>query len=64
MRIPAVLAAVAALSLAVSGQDKAVDTVLKTLDWHSEWDAVSAAASESGKPIFWLNVVGDLDGNT
>jgi hypothetical protein len=38
--------------------------LLAQIDWKKDWDAVSKAASESKKPIFWLHLVGELEGNT
>lgn len=38
--------------------------VLVQIDWKKDWEAVSQAASESKKPIFWLQLVGDLEGST
>jgi hypothetical protein len=34
------------------------------VEWKTEWKDVTAAAAEAGKPIFWVNLVGDLDGAT
>lgn len=37
---------------------------LEALGWHESLDEVRRAAEESGKPIFWIQLLGDLDGYT
>ncbi len=46
---------IAALALAL--QDQA------SIEWNKDADALFKSAAESHKPIFWLNLVGDLDGD-
>ena len=43
---------------------KAVSKVTKELSWHDDLEEAAAAAAESGKPIFWVQALGDLKGYT
>ena len=38
-------------------------TMMTSLDWHSSVAEVTKVATEQDKPIFWLQIVGDLDGD-
>jgi hypothetical protein len=52
-------------ALAQSGaNERKVDTVVKAVDWENSLDALKARAAKSRKPIFWLNIVGQLDEET
>jgi hypothetical protein len=58
---------VVVLALVLAAQDgsqKNVDTVVKAVEWQTSWDEVLKSAGESNKAVFWLNIVGDLDGST
>ncbi|MGE4618293.1 MAG: hypothetical protein AAEJ04_00630 [Planctomycetota bacterium] len=39
-----------------------VETMFSGLQWHGDFDDAMARAAEEGKPLFWLQVVGKLDG--
>ena len=41
-----------------------VRRVVKELDWHKSLDAAVTESRKIGKPIFWLQMLGDLDGPT
>lgn len=43
---------------------KAVTKVTKQLAWHDDLEEAAAEAAESGKPIFWVQALGDLKGYT
>lgn len=47
----------------VSAEDveKRVKTVTTKIEWKRSLDSVKAAAAKSGKMIFWLQLVGELD---
>lgn len=62
-------AAIAALiPMAARAQDKQaeqrVGTVVKSISWADDLEKAKAAAAKAQRPIFWLNVVGELDGKT
>ncbi|HLQ39129.1 MAG TPA: hypothetical protein VK348_15070 [Planctomycetota bacterium] len=44
--------------------DAKVTDLLRAITWHSSLDDAKAAARSSGKPIFWLHMLGDLAGST
>ncbi len=48
----------------VSGKkvEKSVSKVMSTLHWKRSLEDVKEIAKKSGKMIFWLQIVGDLDG--
>lgn len=68
MNRTALAVAVLGFALSAGAQDsrseKNVDTVVKAVAWKSDWDSVVREATEARKPVFWLNIVGDLDGRT
>jgi len=39
-----------------------VDAVLKGVPWFEKLDDASARAASAGKPIFWIQMLGDFDG--
>ena len=39
-----------------------VETMLSGIRWHGDFEEAMARAAEEGKPLFWLQVVGKLDG--
>ncbi len=39
-----------------------VETMFSGIKWHGEFEQAMAQAAEQGKPLFWLQVVGKLDG--
>ena len=39
-----------------------VDRMLSGVTWHGNFDDAMASAAEQGKPLFWLQMVGKLDG--
>jgi hypothetical protein len=41
---------------------KRVDMMLSGVTWHGNFDDAMASAAEQGKPLFWLQMVGKLDG--
>ena len=41
---------------------KRVDQMLSGVTWHGNFDDAMASAAEEGKPLFWLQMVGKLDG--
>ena len=47
----------------VLGKDvaKRTKTVMTSIDWKRSLEEVEEAATKSGKMIFWLQIVGDLD---
>jgi hypothetical protein len=42
----------------------AVRSLLRKLDWHEELEDAAAAAIANGKPILWIQALGELDGFT
>jgi hypothetical protein len=40
---------------------KRVDRMLSGVNWHGNFDDAMATAAEQGKPLFWLQMVGNLD---
>ena len=38
-------------------------TMMTSLDWHSSLAELTQIAAEKQKPIFWLQIVGELDGD-
>ena len=50
----------------VDGNDlkRAVKRVTDELKWHKKLSAAQQDAKQSGKPILWLQLLGDLDGYT
>ena len=43
---------------------QAVDKLVKELTWHKDLRTAAKAASETGKPILWIQALGDLKGYT
>ncbi len=43
---------------------KAVDRVTKELTWHKHLENARLDAVKSGKPILWVQMLGDLTGHT
>lgn len=43
---------------------KRVKKLVKELDWHRDLDTAKQESLQTGKPIFWLQMLGDLDGHT
>jgi hypothetical protein len=41
---------------------KRVDRMLSGVNWHGNFDDAMATAVEQGKPLFWLQMVGKIDG--
>lgn len=41
---------------------KRVDLMLSGVTWHGNFDDAMASAVEQGKPLFWLQMVGKIDG--
>jgi hypothetical protein len=41
-----------------------VKKLTRELDWHRELDDAAAAAAQEGKPILWIQLLGDLPGRT
>ncbi len=39
-----------------------VETMFSGIRWHGDFEEAMARAAEEGKPLFWLQVVGKLDG--
>lgn len=39
-----------------------VETMFSGIKWHGDFEQALAQAAEEGKPLFWLQVVGKLDG--
>ena len=39
-----------------------VETMFSGINWHGDFEQAMAQAAEEGKPLFWLQVVGKLDG--
>ena len=48
----------------ISGKkaEKGTARVLKTLDWQPSLEAAQSLAAENGKLVFFVQMVGDLDG--
>jgi len=44
--------------------DAKVADLTHTIRWHTSLDEAEAAARSSGKPIFWMHMLGDLAGST
>lgn len=60
---PATQEAMAFRRVVVEGRElkSAVDRV-RQLVWHERFADASALAAAQGRPIFWINALGDLDG--
>lgn len=43
---------------------KRIDRMLKELDWHEDLESTAVAACATGKPILWVQMLGDVDGFT
>lgn len=41
-----------------------VKRLTKELEWHESLDKAQKAAQQAGKPILWVQMLGDLDGHT
>ena len=39
-----------------------VEHLMSGIKWHGNFDDAMARAAEEGKPLFWLQMVGNLDG--
>ena len=50
----------------VSGRQlsRAVKKLTRELKWHRKLEDAAAAAQEADKPIFWIQLLGDLRGRT
>ena len=50
----------------VSGRElkSRVKRLNKELEWHDSIEDAAKVAQQTGKPIFWLQMLGDLDGHT
>jgi hypothetical protein len=44
--------------------DAKVADLVRAIHWHGSLDEAEAAARSSGKPIFWMHMLGDLAGST
>jgi hypothetical protein len=44
--------------------DAKVGDLTKSIAWHRSLDEAKEAARKSGKPIFWMHMLGDLSGMT
>jgi hypothetical protein len=44
--------------------DAKVGALTKSISWHTSLEDAKAAARKSGKPIFWMHMLGDLTGMT
>jgi hypothetical protein len=44
--------------------DAKVGDLTHAIRWHASLDEAKAAARSSGKPIFWMHMLGDLAGST
>jgi hypothetical protein len=44
--------------------DAKVVDLTKAIAWHTSLDDAKAAARKTGKPIFWMHMLGDLSGST
>jgi hypothetical protein len=44
--------------------DAKVADLTHAIRWHTSLDEAEAAARSSGKPIFWMHMLGDLAGST
>jgi len=44
--------------------DAKVADLTRAIHWHGSLDEAKAAARSSGKPIFWMHMLGDLAGST
>lgn len=43
---------------------KRIDKVIKSLHWHEQLVDALAAAAADGKPVLWIQALGDVDGFT
>ena len=43
---------------------RAVNKLTRELKWHRKLEDAAAAAEETGKPILWIQLLGDLRGRT
>jgi hypothetical protein len=43
---------------------RAIRKVTKALDWHDDFDEALAAGREQGRPVVWIQALGDLQGFT
>lgn len=59
--VPAPSKGIAARSTEV---DAKVADLTKGITWYTSLDEAKAAAKKSGKPIFWMHMLGDLTGMT
>gem|GEM_PF-655757 len=39
-----------------------IEHLMSGINWHGNFDDAMARAAEEGKPLFWLQMVGNLDG--
>lgn len=42
--------------------EKRVMQMMQGIDWYASFDDAVAAAAEEAKPVFWVQLVGNLDG--
>ncbi len=43
---------------------RAINKLTRELKWHRKLEDAAAAAAEAGKPILWIQLLGDLRGRT
>lgn len=50
----------------VSGQEARVRTqkLNETIEWNTSFDKAKRDAQRSGKPIFWVHMLGSINGHT
>ena len=50
----------------LEGRDvrRAVTRLVRDLDWHDDLDAALEDAAAAGKPVLWIQALGELDGYT
>jgi hypothetical protein len=44
--------------------EKNADRLLTEINWHQSLDAAKATAQREGKLVFWMHMLGDLEGFT
>ena len=44
--------------------DDNVDKLLEQIEWHEKLASALTAAQQTGKPVVWIQMLGDLDGYT
>ncbi len=48
--------------ISASKVEKNVKSVNRVINWHNSLDVVKQKAEKTGKMIFWMQLVGELDG--